>query len=145
MEYVIELFWGKIATHRKYINCTLCDIHPRRGVETSEVANLMKSILKEGEVWNEFPEGSRLKDSEQKGHKREWKGNWCRSYIMNNRLPMSPGPSKDLDIIRNPSLQRKLGDYEQFCNYRFMSDQKIDWGWDEWQESLVIQNPYFFA
>lgn len=40
--------------------------------------------------------------------------------------PMPPGPSKDLDIIKNPSLQRKLGECEHFCNHRFMSDQKID-------------------
>lgn len=50
MEYFIEHFGEKIATHRKYVNCTLCEIHPQRGVETSEVANLMKRILKEVEV-----------------------------------------------------------------------------------------------
>lgn len=47
---LLNILGEKIATHRKYISCTLCEIHPQRGVETSEVANLMKRLLKEGEV-----------------------------------------------------------------------------------------------
>lgn len=57
----------------------LYEIYPQRGVGTSGTGKLMKNITKEEEVWCEFYEGSRLKDTGQKGHNRG------KSYITNDR------------------------------------------------------------
>lgn len=72
-----------------------------------------------------FHEGSRPKDAGQKGHKREWKGNRCRSYIMNNRSNVKLTTER-LGCTKFPSLQGKLGDCEHLNNHRFMSVKKTD-------------------
>lgn len=67
MERFIEFFWKnkKLTNHEADKNFILCDIYPQRDMETSGIANLMKSGFKEGcQAWWDTPVTPELWEAE---------------------------------------------------------------------------------